>query len=281
MTERHEKIAQLSDRIIRSTGNRLFLDEIRQAYQECSSLQDRLIDRGQIAPVEGDLRRQEADFFARIENECGRLSAEFTRTKIMASDRVAMGVSNYEETLREFYKQDREFSRAIPGAAAPQESPTDVEQRIERSAEAVKAILENFYKEKLVSISVYIGSLQATGRQYRRARLLYFLKRQGQWLFWSLVIFTIVIGAVADLVPTWYLGLLVLPVILWALEQFVLEPWLENRMLDYRRKCLRALIDQFFSNRCLLSCHLALAQRCLLEAAGSQSEAEGGPRPAG
>ncbi len=70
--------------------------------------------------------------------------------------------------------------------------------------------------------------------------------RVGLKVFWGLIVFTIGLGAIVNLIPVWYLSLVIIPAGLWFLQEFYFDPWLEKKLLGIQRVHLRSSIHKLF-----------------------------------
>src|SRR5205823_4542184 len=97
---------------------------------------------------------------------------------------------------------------------------------------------------KIERFNYEILRLEKAVVSYRRRKQFRILRRYGGWIFWSLIVFTIGLGAVGELIPMWYLRLFLFPLVLWLLA-LLWERWLEKRDQEWRRRDLRLSIEEF------------------------------------
>lgn len=91
-----------------------------------------------------------------------------------------------------------------------------------------------------------IWNIDANVYRYKFYRWSRSFLRIGLKVFWGLMVFTLGLGAIGSLIPTWYLSLVIIPAGLWFLQESYFDPWLEKKLLDIQRVQLRSAIHKLF-----------------------------------
>jgi hypothetical protein len=91
-----------------------------------------------------------------------------------------------------------------------------------------------------------IWSIRASVFKYKFYRWSRNFLRIGLKVFWGLIVFTLGVGLIINLIPVWYLSLVVIPAGLWFLQEFYFDPWLERKLLIIQRVHLRSAIHKLF-----------------------------------
>jgi hypothetical protein len=93
--------------------------------------------------------------------------------------------------------------------------------------------------------------------------------RRALSVLWGLGVMTLLVGALIGRIPSQWLSLLVLPIGLYVLQMWKLDPWFKRLMFERQRKDLLLAIDQFCVTYFSAECSLIILKPLITDAAGA------------
>jgi hypothetical protein len=247
--------ADLVKKTIDLTGNKALAKEIAKLVDERDELLARLRDcenfgeLKEFEKIEMALPEKEAELYGEVKRKCAELEGYILKTKTRGKRERDEEIDSLRKLGLEMNTNQRKLDRLFKKYAV---DTTDAEFAPEEEKEAFelrKRIIERNYRKEVRFLETSVRQYKVLVRHYKLRRIKHSLIRHSFRIFWSLIIFTVAIGALTSLVPLWYLSFIIIPVVIWIFQETALNHWLDKSIAKIRRQQLSESIMDFFATR--------------------------------
>jgi hypothetical protein len=262
MDDQHKKLEEILDEVVQLTGDSAFIDEMIAIEATTREAVDHVALSDDLTAVRLAYRQREARFLASLHQSIARLEAAFSQCK---ADNVGIAKLKEEEYIQsslELELQLRTVKRDLekwghPVSSEPEQSAHERRKHIESLGRLVRLIHEQWYESHAKAFHRELATLRSIRSGYRIRRSVRRIKVGMAWLFWSLLVLAIGLGALLDQIPKNYVTALLIPTIGWLIG-LVAQPIIDLSDKEGQRAYLRAQVEDLGSQMFWLPVRISL-----------------------
>lgn len=238
------KLIELVKDIALETGQENLPKELAEISEECNKLEESLNTASNMQEIEDIIDEKESDF---------RFQIDWTRYVFENVEQLLKAKTDEKLTkYRLSHLMDVKTKKEIHDSCQKygQISPYTMDELLEevRTPRLLELLAQNKLIWDKVLIQVGLTSLRQLLRQYNWRKRFRSLKL-GFTVFLGLVGFGIITAVFTTPISEWYLVIIIIPIVLVLLQQYVVYPWLNKKTLEKKRQHLKTTIREFYIAR--------------------------------
>ncbi len=217
MSKSPDAFAQILQEIVDATGDTNLIEDVFDMLDERDELLGRLGDFNnlnelkQFEELEGTIPKKEAELLGTIKIKRAESESTLIMAKVVGPLRLNQDVERERQWYINYNQNWRELTRNLNSLGQPTDDLRINPERDRKHFNLRRQLHNRTYELNMKNLRNVIKSYNRIWRRYQLRKAKLYLLRHLWKIFWSLIIFTILIGALTSQVSIWYLSIIIIP----------------------------------------------------------------------